>query len=79
MIYCNQPKSVVLCTLSVVCRQHLLSETTRPRALIVDMKHCPVNHYQVYSVGGPRITNYPAAGGLGFENEICLTRKEMCP
>ena len=34
------------------------------------MKHCLVDLYQVYSVGGPRVQNYPAAeGGLGFEKE----------
>ena len=48
----------------------ILSETTRPRALIFDMKHYLVNPYQGYSVGAPRVQNYPAAGGLGFENEI---------
>ena len=47
----------------------LLSETTRPRALIFDMKHCLINLYQVYSAAGPKVQNYPVAGGLGFEKE----------
>ena len=33
---------------------------------------CPVDLYQVCSVGDPRVQNDPAVGGLGFENEICL-------
>ena len=36
------------------------------------MKHCLVDLYQVCSNGGPWLQNGPAAGGLGFKNEIYL-------
>ena len=46
--------------------------TTRPRAFIFGMKHCVVNLFKVGSIGDARVQNGHAAGGLGFENELCL-------
>ena len=73
--YCHQPVSVVSHVLVMCHKQfalNIFSETWRPRALIFVMKHCLVDLFQVCSVGDPRVQNGPAAGGLGFENEMCL-------
>ena len=43
-----------------------LSETTRPRALIFDIKQYLVNLYQVISNFAPRAKNTPAPGVICF-------------
>ena len=43
----------------------IFSEATAPSALKFDMKHCLVYLYQVCSVAGPGVQNYPVAGGGG--------------
>ena len=58
--------------LTVVCRQEcalndIFSETTRPRALVFDMKHCLADFYQVWSCVGHGVQNGHAAMGPGFE------------
>ena len=47
---------------------NIFSETTRPRALIYDLKHCLVDLYQVCSVGGPRVLkgNRPIKSTIEF-------------
>ena len=65
--------AVVRRALSIVfALNDIFSETTAPRALKFDMKHCLVDLFQVCSVAGPGVQNYPAAGGLVFKYEICL-------
>ena len=77
--YCHQrmsgvrrKSSVVRRPSSTIASNDISSETAKPRALIFGMKHCLVDLYQVCSNGGPWLQNGPAAGGLGFKNEIYL-------
>ena len=64
--YCHQPMSGVRRPSSTFASNDISSETAKPGAFIFGMKHCLVDHYQVCSNGGP------AAGVLGFKNEIYL-------
>ena len=61
---------------SVMCSKqfalNVFSETSSTRAWIFGMKHCLLNIYQVCSNGTPGVQNGPAAGGLVFENELCI-------
>ena len=65
--YCHQP----FCRASyIVCRQQfalndIFFETSRPRALTFNMKHCLIDLYQVCSNYGPGVQNSPASGVLG--------------
>ena len=77
MSYCHWPMSVISrpsCVVrhvsSTIALNNISSETARPRALICGMYHCLMDLYQVCSNGGPGVRNGPAAGGLGFKNEI---------
>ena len=68
--YCHQPMSGARRPSSTTASNDILSETAKPRALIFGMQHCLVDLYQIYSNGGLGVQNGPAAGGLGFKNEI---------
>ena len=71
MSYCHQPMSVVCCVRQQFSLSNIFSETARPRALIFGMKHCLVDFTKFVQMM-PLGSKMAVAGGLEFENKICL-------